>query len=44
MPQEVVSAAIEATEVNLKCKLETIKLYFNEYIVLSTDKILKNSL
>ena len=44
MPQEIVLTAIEAIEANLKCKLETIKLYFNEYIVLFTDQIFKDSL
>ena len=44
MLQEMVSTAIEAVETNLKCRLETMKLYFNEYIVLFPDQVFKNSL
>ena len=44
MSQEIASTAIETIETNLKCILKTIKLYFKEYMLLSPDQILKNSL
>ena len=44
MSQEIASTGIETIETNLKCSLQTIKLCFKEYMLLSPDQILKNSL
>ena len=44
MSQEIASTSIEIIETNLKCSLQKIKLYFKEYMLLSPDQILKNSL
>ena len=38
MPQEIAYTAI------VKTRLQTIKLYFNEYVVLFTDQIFQKSL
>lgn len=42
--QGIASTAIEAIQANLQCRLQAIKLYFNEYLVLFTDQIFKTSL
>ena len=44
MSQELASTGIETIETNTKCSLQTIKLFFKEYMLFSPDQILKNSL